>query len=267
MSETNNSVAEHNGVAVAHADGLMTLRFDRAQRKNAITMAMYQTMVDALSQAETDPTVRAVLFLGSDTIFTSGNDLEEFMKQPPLGEDAPVMQFLRRISSASKPLLAAVAGPAVGIGTTLLLHCDMVYAADNARFSMPFVSLGLCAEGASSLLLPRLAGYQRAAEKLLTGEAFDAQEAAAMGMVNKVLPAAELLAYAHAQASKLIALPPASLRLTKALMKNGVAAPEDVQAVIVTEASHFGRMLRGPEAREAMSAFFEKRKPDFSKFD
>lgn len=267
MSESTPGAAGHHGVAVTRADGLMTLTFDRAQRKNAITAAMYSTMVDALNSAEADPAIRAVLFLGSETIFTSGNDLEEFMQQPPLGEDAPVMQFLRRISTAGKPLLAAVAGPAVGIGTTLLLHCDMVYAADNARFSMPFVSLGLCAEGASSLLLPRLAGYQRAAEKLLTGEAFDAQEAAAMGMVNKVLPAAELLAYAHAQARKVVGLPPASLRLTKALMKQGVASPEEVQTVIATEAAHFGRMLRGPEAREAMTAFFEKRKPDFSKFD
>jgi len=258
---------QHNGVVVTRADGLLTLTFDRLQRKNAITAAMYQTMVDALAAAETDPAVRAVLFLGSATIFSSGNDLEDFMKQPPLDSSAPVIQFLHRISTATKPLLAAVAGPAVGIGTTLLLHCDMVYATDNARFSLPFVSLGLCPEAASSLLLPRIAGYQRAAEKLLTGDAFDAQEALAMGIVNKVLPASELVAYATAQARKLIALPAASLRLTKSLMKTGVAAPNEVASVIATEAEHFGRMLRSPEAREAMTAFFEKRKPDFSKFD
>jgi enoyl-CoA hydratase/carnithine racemase len=266
MSETSQGVA-HNGVRIERGDGLLTLTFDRPQRKNAITTAMYQDMVAALSAAESDPTVRAVLFKGSAAIFSSGNDLEDFMKQPPLGMDAPVMQFLQCISTASKPLVAAVAGPAVGIGTTLLLHCDMVYAADNAVFALPFVSLGLCPEAASSLLLPRIAGYQRAAEKLLTGEPFDVSEALAMGFVNKVQPVAEVDAYATAQARKLVALPPASLRLTKSLMKRGLADAHEVAATIETEAGHFGRMLRAPEAREAMTAFFEKRKPDFSKFD
>lgn len=255
------------GITIEKADGLLTLGFDRPEKKNAITGAMYQAMADALASADADPAVRAILFRGSDTIFSAGNDLDDFMKRPPGGPDAPVLQFLRRISSAGKPLLAAVAGPAVGIGTTLLLHCDMVYAADNARFSMPFVPLGLCPEAASSLLLPRIAGYQRAAEKLLTGDAFDAREALAMGIVNKVLPAAELLAYASAQAHKLIALPAASLRLTKALMKGGDAGAAEVAKVMNAEMTHFSQMLRAPEAREAMTAFFEKRKPDFSKFD
>ena len=257
----------HCGVAIEKAGGLLTLTFDRPEKKNAITGAMYQAMADALTSAETDPTVRAILFCGSDKIFSAGNDLEDFMKRPPSGPDAPVFQFLQRISGASKPLIAAVAGPAVGIGTTLLLHCDMVYAADNARFSLPFAPLGLCPEAASSLLLPRIAGYQRAAEKLLTGDAFDAHEALAMGIVNKMLPTAELPAYAVAQARKLIALPPASLRVTKALMKGGATGAAEVAAVMNTEVAHFSQMLRAPEARESMTAFFEKRKPDFSKFD
>jgi len=258
--------APSSPIMIGIETGLLTIAFNRPEKKNSITSAMYQTMVDALAGAEQDPTVRAVLFRGSPEIFSAGNDLEDFMKRPPAGADSPVVQFLTRISTASKPVLAAVAGPAVGIGTTLLLHCDMVYAADTARFSLPFAALGLCPEAASSLLLPQIAGYQRAAEKLLTGDAFDAQEAFAMGFVNKVLPAGEVLAYAHAQARKLVALPPASLRLTKSLLKGGPAGEAKIAARIGEELTHFSQMLREPEAREAMSAFFEKRKPDFSRF-
>jgi enoyl-CoA hydratase/carnithine racemase len=257
----------NSGVAIEQADGLLILGFARPEKKNAITGAMYQVLADALARAETDPAVRAILFRGSEQIFSAGNDLEDFMQRPPTSADAPVLQFLRRISGAGKPVLAAVAGAAVGIGTTLLLHCDMVYAADNARFSLPFAPLGLCPEAASSLLLPRLAGYQRAAEKLLTGDPFDAHEALAMGLVNKVLPAAELLPYAIAQARKLIALPAASLRVTKALMKGGTAGAVEVATAMDAELIHFSQMLRAPEAREAMTAFFEKRKADFSQFD
>jgi enoyl-CoA hydratase/carnithine racemase len=247
--------------------GLMTIAFNRADKKNSITAAMYQAMVDALASAEQDPAVRVILFHGSTQIFSAGNDLDDFMKRPPDGPNAPVVQFLTRLSTASKPVMAAVAGPAVGIGATLLLHCDMVYAADTARFSLPFAALGLCPEAASSLLLPQIAGYQRAAEKLLTGDTFDAHEALAMGIVNKVLPADDLLAYARAQARKLVALPPASLRVTKALLKGGAEGQAKIGARIGEELVHFSQMLRGPEAREAMTAFFEKRKADFSKFN
>ncbi|WP_158904982.1 enoyl-CoA hydratase [Burkholderia sp. L27(2015)] len=258
--------APSSPIVVGIEAGLLTIAFNRPEKKNSITSAMYQTMVDALAGAEQDPAVRAVLFRGSPEIFSAGNDLEDFMKRPPAGLDSPVVQFLTRISTASKPVLAAVSGPAVGIGTTLLLHCDLVYAADTARFSLPFAALGLCPEAASSLLLPQIAGYQRAAEKLLTGDAFDAQEAFAMGFVNKVLPAGEVLAYAHAQARKLVALPPASLRVTKSLLKGGAGGEAKIAARIGEELTHFSQMLRAPEAREAMSAFFEKRKPDFSRF-
>lgn len=186
------------------------------------------------------------------------------MKNRPTGTDSPVFQFLWQISHASKPMVAAVAGAAVGIGTTLLMHCDLVYAADNARFSMPFTQLGLCPEAASSLILPQIAGYQRAAEKLLLGEAFTAEEAASMGLVNKVLPAEELLAFAQAQAAKLVALPAASIRITKRLMKGAQTA--EVEARMAQEIEHFGAMLKAAEAAEAFTAFFERRKPDFSKF-
>lgn len=246
-------------------DGVMTITLNRASKKNAITAAMYQTMADALAEADSDARVRAIFVRGAAGAFSAGNDLEDFMKSPPTRDDAPVLQFLRRISGASKPIVAAVNGVAVGIGTTLLLHCDIVYAADSAVFSLPFTQLGLCPEAASSLLLPRVAGYALAAEKLLLGEAFDAHEAHRMGIVNRLLPAAEVEAFAYAQAAKLAALPASSLRVTKALMKR--ASAEACAERMKDEVVHFGKMLLAPEAREAMTAFFQKRKPDFRQFD
>ncbi|WP_420995897.1 enoyl-CoA hydratase [Cupriavidus sp. 30B13] len=249
--------------------GILTIEFDRLDKKNAITAAMYQAMADALRAAETDPAVRAILLRGKPEVFTAGNDLEDFMKRPPTGgegaEPAPVFQFLQQISQAGKPLVAAVSGPAVGVGTTMLLHCDLVYASETARLSLPFAQLGLCPEAASSLLLPRLLGYQRAAEKLLLGEAFGAQEAQQIGLVARVLPVAELHEFAWQQARKLAALPASSLRETKRLMKGGDKAA--VLARMAEEGESFRRMLQAPEAKEAFTAFFEKRKPDFSRFD
>lgn len=251
-------------ILITKANGILTIEFNRPDKKNAITAAMYQAMADALKEAEGDAAVRAILISGKPQIFTAGNDLQDFMRNPPTGADSPVFQFLWQISHAGKPIVAAVAGAAVGIGTTLLLHCDLVYAADNAQLSLPFAQLGLCPEAASSLLLPQIAGYQRAAEKLLLGEAFGAEEAQQMGLVNRVLPADQLLPFAQAQAAKLVALPAASIRLTKSLMKGGQGAA--VEAQMATEGKHFGAMLGAPEAREAFTAFFEKRKPDFSRF-
>jgi len=200
---------------------------------------------------------------GHETIFSAGNDIGDFLNQPPSGQDSPVFRFLRAIASIEKPVVAAVAGPAVGIGTTLLFHCDLVYAGDNAAFSMPFVNLGLCPEAASSLLVPRMFGYHRAAEALLLGEPFFAEAALEVGLVNRVLPPTEVNAYAQAQAKKLAAKPLSSLVETKRLMKGGQQA--EVMAKMAEEGQSFGRMLREPAAREAFSAFMEKRKPDFSK--
>ena len=246
-------------------DGVMTIAFNRPGKKNAITSAMYTAMSDAIDEAHNDARVRAILVRGSAGVFSAGNDLEDFMKAPPTSDDAPVMRFLRTISTAPKPIVAAVQGVAVGIGTTLLRHCDLVYAADSAVFSLPFTQLALCPEAASSLLLPRLAGYQIAAEKLLLGEPFDAREAHRSGIVNRVLPEREVDAFAMAQAVKLAALPASSLRVTKALMKR--AGEAEVSERIREEVVHFGKMLLAPEAREAMTAFFQKRKPDFRQFD
>ncbi|NVD99573.1 enoyl-CoA hydratase [Massilia sp. BJB1822] len=251
------------------AGGILTLEFNRLERKNAITSAMYQTLADTINAAESDAEVRAILITGKPEIFTAGNDLDDFLKtaQPKDGEaftDRPVFQFMRALSGSSKPIVAAVSGAAIGIGTTLLLHCDLVYAADSAKFSVPFSQLGLCPEFGSSMLLPLAAGHARAAEKLMLGEAFGAQEAYEMGILSKVLPAAEVLAYAQAQAAKLVALPAASIRTTKRLMRP--ARGVNLAAHIDAESKLFGEMLLAPEAKEAFTAFFEKRKPDFSKF-
>jgi enoyl-CoA hydratase/carnithine racemase len=256
-------------ILTTKADGILTIEFNRPERKNAITAAMYQAMADALVEADRDPEVRAVLITGKPGIFTAGNDLDDFLKNAaPEGvpaESRPVFQFMRALSELGKPVVAAVSGAAIGIGTTMLMHCDLVYAADNAKFSLPFAQLGLCPEFASSLLLPQLAGYQRAAEKLLLGEAFGAQEALEMGLLSKVLPAAELPAFARQQAARLVALPAASTRATKALMKRPRA--ETIKEHLAVESAQFAQMLQGPEAKEAFTAFFEKRKPDFSTFD
>ena len=248
---------------LTHTDaGVMTITFNRLDKKNSITVAMYAAMADAVARAGSDPSVRVVLFQGHESIFSAGNDIGDFLNQPPSTQDSLVFRFLRGIATFEKPLLAAVAGPAVGIGTTLLFHCDLVYAGDNAAFSMPFVNLGLCPEAASSLLAPRMFGYHRAAEALLMGEPFFAEAAQEVGLVNRVVPPTEVNGYAQAQARKLAAKPLTSLIATKRLMKG------DTQAVLQKmdeEGQSFGRMLREPAAKEAFGAFMEKRKPDFSK--
>lgn len=242
-------------------DRVATIAFSRPEKKNAITSAMYQQAADALKEAGSNDAVRVIVMTGDGGCFTAGNDLEDFLQRPPQGGDTPVAQFMDVLRTLPKPVMAAVPGLAIGIGTTLLLHCDLVYAAHSARFAMPFTQLGLCPEFASSVLLPRIAGYQRAAEKLLFGEPFDAEEAEKMGLVNRVLPADELMPFVQAQAETLAALPSESLRVTKQLMKADLQAP--VAAAMLTEMQHFSRMLGGADAKEAFTAFLEKRKPVF----
>jgi len=238
--------------------GVMTLCFNRIQKKNAITAAMYQAMANALADAESDDAIRVVLITGHPQVFTAGNDLEDFMKNPPLCADSPVFQFMHQMVRATKPVVAAVSGAAVGIGTTLLLHCDLVYAADNARFSMPFVQLGLCPEFASSLLLQQTAGFQRAAEKLMFGESFTAADAREMGLINQIVSVDALPDFAHAQALKLAALPVHSVRTTKRLMR--ADSRLQIEARIAEENAAFSRLLQAPESRDAIAAFFKKRK-------
>jgi len=245
-------------------DGVHAIEIARREKKNALTVAMYQQMADAIGAAHDDPSVRAILIHGQPDIFTAGNDLEDFIKYPPQDEKAPVFQFMAALGYAEKPVIAAVNGAAVGIGTTMLLHCDLAYCADNAMFSMPFVSLGLCSEFASSLLVPLNAGYHKAAEKLLLAEPISAEEALEMRIVNRILPPDEVLEYARSQALRFNALPPSSVRETKRLMKSGWRSL--TEKLIQDEARTFGRMLKSEEAKEAFNAFFERRKPDFSRF-
>jgi enoyl-CoA hydratase/carnithine racemase len=248
---------------LVHAEsGVMTLTLNRVARKNSLTADMYAALADAIERARHDPSVRVVLLQGHETVFCAGNDIGDFLDTPPSGQDAPVFRFLRGIAGFPKPLLAAVCGPAVGIGTTMLFHCDLVYAGDNAAFSMPFVNLGLCPEAAASLLVPQMLGYHRAAEALMLGEPFMAEAAQEVGLVNRVLPPTEANGYAGTQARKLAAKPITSLVETKRLMKG--AQQQAVLQRMQEEAESFGRMLTAPAAREAFTAFMEKRRPDFS---
>jgi len=255
-------------IRTATLDGVATIEIARPEKKNALTVAMYQAMTDALVAAREDAAVRAVLITGQPGIFTSGNDIEDFMMRAPgQGSDAmdsPVFRFMRALLECDKPVVAAVTGAAIGIGTTLLLHCDFVYVSDEARLAMPFVGLGLVPEFASSLLVPQLMGHRRAAEKLLLGDPFTAEQAVECGIANAVLPAGEVVNHARRVAERFNQLPPGAVREAKQLMRG--PQHELVLQTIRTEGELFARRLRSPEAMEAFQAFFQKRKPDFSKF-
>lgn len=248
-------------IAVGRRGAVATLGFERPEKKNALTAAMYEALADAVATAEADREVRAILFHGTPEAFTAGNDLNDFLAQPPSEDGAPVFRFLRAVAGAANPLLAAVNGPAVGIGTTLLLHCDLAYAGEDARFQLPFTRLGLVPEFASTYLLPLAAGYQRAAELLLLGEPFDAARALEAGLVTRVVPAAQAFDAALEAAQRLARLPAASVRATKALLKRAHRAA--VEAQLGAESDDFRRMLSEPAAREAFAAFLGKRVADF----
>jgi enoyl-CoA hydratase/carnithine racemase len=236
----------------------------RPERKNALTVEMYGQLADAFGGAGQDASVRAIVLHGSPEVFCAGNDLQDFLQRPADLAESPAARFMRALAAAEKPVVAAVNGAAVGIGTTLLMHCDLAYCADNAMFSMPFVALGICPEFSSSLLLPLNAGYHRAAEKLLLSEPISAEEALEMGLVNRILPPGEVLDYATRQARRFSALPPASVRETKRLLKAGWRSA--VEQAMAEEGRVFAKLLHSDEAREAIGAFLERRKPDFSRF-
>ena len=246
-------------------DGNLTVKINRPEKKNALTTAMYSALADALQRADEDPAIRVVLLTGCDDCFTSGNDIADFINFPPTGPDSPVLRFLNAITCAATPIIAAVSGSAVGVGTTLLLHCDLVYAADTASFQMPFVSLGLCPEAGSTLLMPQLMGHQRASELLLLGESFSALRAEQLGIVTAVVPQQMLLQTARSKALKLAAQPAAAVRLTKSLLKRGNTG--QLRETTMFEISCFLERLSSPEAKEALQSFMERRTPDFSKFD
>lgn len=254
-------MSEH--VTTSLDGGVLELRIDRAEKKNALTRPMYAALADALEAAAANDAVRCVLLCGSGDGFCAGNDLKDFVSgAPPLAEASPSRRFLAAISTHPKPIVAAVQGVAVGVGTTMLLHCDLVVLAEGAKLSLPFVKLGLVPEAASSLLLPRLAGHQRAAEMMLLGEPIDAAMAHAIGLANRVVPEVELMPTARGLATKLAAQAPTALRLTKALLKSRTT---DVPARMEEEGRHFTAQLQSAELKEAVAAFFEKRAPEFGR--
>lgn len=246
MNEIHSSVKE----------GVLTLSMQRPEKKNALNLHMYQQLTAALLQAQQDPDIKVVLLQGNAECFTSGNDLKDFLTAGELNHQHPVVQFLYAVSAFPKPLIAAVAGLAIGIGTTVLLHCDLVYATADCRLQMPFTLLGLCPEAASSLLLPQVAGYQRAAQYLLLAEPFSAEQAAQFGLVNEIIANDQLLAYAASKAQQLAALPAEAVQRSKALLK----APQQqlVKQTIDKELTDFGILLKSDACRAQLQAFFKR---------
>lgn len=240
----------------AAAEGVVQITMNRPDRRNALDRATYQGLIDALAAAEADTGVRAIVLTGAAGCFTSGNDLKDFAAAGAGGPRVAI-DFLTAISTAKKPIVAAVEGFAVGIGTTMLLHCDLAFAGRGASFRMPFVTLGLCPEGGSSYLLPLIAGSKRAAELLMLGEAFGPELAQEAGLLNGVAEEGGALALALDKARALAALPPQSVALTKMLLKRGSAAA--IAETIATEARHFGERLMSAEAQAAFAAFLMKR--------
>lgn len=245
--------------------GLLSLRLNRPDKKNALTRAMYARLAEELEAADADPTIRAVLISGSDACFTSGNDLADFIQAPPSGLDSAVFAFMQALFELKKPVVAAVAGPAVGIGTTLLLHCDLVYVSREAMLRMPFVNLGLCPEFGSSLILPRLLGHARAAQLLMLGESFSGEQAAQWGIANEALGNGQAtLDKAREMAQRFGQLAPSAVADAKRLMRG--PGREELRRVIEEEGALFSQRLRSPEAAEALNAFMQRREADFSRF-
>ncbi len=254
-------MTEH--VKIENANGILTLTFARPDKKNAITNVMYGALADAINAAETDKTTRVIVLRGEGDMFTAGNDVGEFatMATGNFHGERHVSRFVETIARATRPLVAAVQGRAVGIGTTMLLHCDFVVLAENAQLSTPFVNLALVPEAASSLLLPLRIGYARAFEMFALGEPLDAKTALTLGIANRVVPLEKLHAEAATIAARLAKLPAGSLSTTKKLMRNAGV----LLAQIGTESERFAERLQTAEAREAFTAFAEKRAPDFAK--
>jgi enoyl-CoA hydratase/carnithine racemase len=251
-------------ISISIADGVQTLRFTRPDKKNALTAAMYVAIAAALEKGDASADVAVHLFIGSGGIFTAGSDINEFLARSRGEADltGPVVRFIRALPQVRKPMVAAVDGLAVGIGTTLLFHCDLVYATPAASFRTPFLDLGLVPEAGSSLLAPQRMGHQRAFELLALGDPFPAERAREAGLVNAIVPAENLKATARQAAARLAAKPPEALAATRALMRGDPAA---IIQRIDQEVAIFAERLSSPEAREAFSAFLEKRPPDFAK--
>jgi enoyl-CoA hydratase/carnithine racemase len=241
------------------------IAINRPEKKNALTAEMYDALASAVESAEADPAVRVMLLHASGDSFTAGNDLFDFLQKPWSGQPMPpAVRFIYSVAHAKKPIVAAVQGLAVGVGVTILLHCDLVYAAEGAKFMMPFVDLGIVPEAASTILLPALVGHQRAAELLMLGAPVAAQRAYELGLVNAVVPPDALLATASEAAHKLAEKPWGALLACKRLMRR--ANQPTVDRALREEVDEIRVRLDSPETKEALMAFVEKRKPDFSKY-
>ena len=255
-------MSEH--VTITQDGGILTIVMNRPDKKNALTSAMYGAMADALETAHDDAAIRVIVMRGAGDLFCAGNDIGDFMTAASGGDigNADVFRFIRLLGTATKPLVAGVQGRAVGIGTTMLLHCDHVVLAQDAKLTAPFATLGLVPEAASSKLLPAAIGHQRAFAMMAMGEAMDAAGALASGLANQIVPADGLDAAVDAAAKRIAALPPGAVQATKTLMRDR----ETIGATMETEIKLFAERLQSPEAREAFMAFAQKRAPDFSQF-
>ncbi|MEJ8574416.1 enoyl-CoA hydratase [Microbaculum marinum] len=253
-------MSEH--IEVSRKGYVLVLRIARPDKKNALTVDMYSALADALEKAESDRNVRAVAILGSQGTFCAGNDIGDFLARPPQAEDAPVVRFLRALARSTVPLVAGVDGDAVGIGTTMLLHCDIVLITARARLRLPFVNLGIVPEAGSTLLLPKIMGYTRAAELIMLAEPFDGARAVELDIATRVVAPDALEADVGDVAARLASMPPNAMRETKRLLKGD---PDALEARIMEEVRIFTGQLVSAEAREAFTAFMEKRAPDFSK--
>lgn len=257
--------SSNSQVLVTQDEHILRIQFNRPERKNALSLAMYAAVADALLAASDEAQIRVIVLSGASDIFTSGNDLLDFMNEPTIHDKHPVVRFMYALLNCPKPVVAIVQGHAVGIGTTMLLHCDLVYAAQDARLQLPFVNLGLAPEYASSFLVPRLVGQQKAAELLLLGEAFTGADGEKMGFVNAAVPAAELVEFAEGKIQRLAQQPPAAVRRAKVLLKK--TQSQSVEAALAAEFIGFAEGLNSEECKESVTAFFEKRAPDFSRFE
>ena len=254
-------------VTISEAGGIMTLSLNRPDKKNALSDAMYGALADAMTRAESDPAIKVILFRGEGDSFTVGNDLADFAKAnqgeggASIGDERNVGRFLKCLARATKPLVAAVHGHAVGVGTTMLLHCDLVYVAEDAKLSVPFVNLALVPEAASSITLPSRIGHARAFAMFALGETVSGKTAADWGIANAAVPVAELDAKARAACETLTKRPMGAVTTTKVLMREA----DRLAARMDEEGGLFAQRLKTAEAAEAFQAFAERRPPDFSK--
>jgi len=250
-------------IVTERAGSILRIQLNRPKKRNAMTSAMYVALADILKNAAADERTRVVLWHGAGDSFSAGNDIEDFLKNPPGPGESPQAQLMHALLDFGKPLIAAVQGAAIGGGTTMLLHCDFVYAGESAKFQMPFINLALVPEFGSSCIVPARIGHIRAAELILLGSPYDARRALELGLVTQVVPDQDLLSIATATAQKLAVKPAGALQASKRLMKQPLR--EQIKAAMKAENEEFSAQVRSADAKEALTAFTEKRKPDFTR--